>query len=125
MVKLSNVIQPTGKAYRGAFGDDAVEPYRLRKNVIVDGKDGSLNDDDGQSKMIEREERTLIPYTRERWAALEAIAAAARELGRRMAEMLNGAKAVTFLDDRALPQLLALPAVPEVVPAKKAKKAGA
>lgn len=126
VIKLSNVITPTGTSYRR--GSTEGEAYRLKKNVTVDGKDGSLNDDPDQSKMTDHEERTLIPYTRKRWDALEAIAASARELGRRMAEMLNGAKAAAFLDDRALPTLLALPAPSqaiELVPTKKPRKAGA
>lgn len=127
VIKLSNVITPTG--HRLHRLNNEVAPYRLSRAVYMD-KDGMRDEVDGdrRASVEDLAERTLIPFTPERWAALEGIAAAARELGRRMAEMLNGAKAAAFLDDRALPSLLALPAVPEVVkavPAKEARKAGA
>lgn len=123
VIKLSNVINPTGKSFKGAY-ENRAEPYRLLKHVDV-YKDGTLTDSQDQRKApaSERLGKTLVPYTPERWAALEGIAAAARELGRRMAQMLNGEKAVAFLDDQARLQVLALPPAPPPPVADKPKKA--
>lgn len=121
VIKLSNVITPTGVEFiRGHYRDEA-EPYRLLMVVYVE-KDGKLRDDTDQRKVAAGTPvgKTRIPYTEARWAALDAIRAAARELGRRLAEALNGDsdKVVAFLGGMPL-AILALPAAPEVIPPKK------
>lgn len=127
VVKLSNVITPTGREpFRGSYRDE-VEPYRLMVPVYVE--DGELRDaTDDQRKVSagERLGKTLLPYTKERWEAMEAIAAAARELGRRLAQALNGDgdKVAVFLDDPSRRALLSLPAAPEVIPPRKKKARG-
>lgn len=129
VVKLSNVLKGTEGGYdaRGKY-TDKVNAYRLKKKVTVN-EDGTLEDEQDQRKEVvdsvdEEDLRTRVPYTPERWASLEAIAAAARELGRRMAKTLNAKndQVAAFLDvDPAQGALarLALPAAPEVIPPKK------
>jgi hypothetical protein len=122
VIRLSNVISGLVQERYGEAKDGT---YRLEGEVEV-SKDGTLKDDPGRpSRFQERDAGELVPFTLERWRALESIAEALRETGRRLAQVLASGPGAAFLDgvSGAGPALLA--AVPVVAPPpEKKRKAG-
>lgn len=122
VIRLSNPI--TGKL-ASRYDADEEKTYRLVGDVRVQ-EDGSLVDDkDRPARFQERDAGQLVPFTLERWKALEAIAEAVLETGRRLAQVLASGPGSAFLDAVSDEEqvMLSLPALP-MLAAPEAPKRG-